>query len=326
MSKRNLSKQQLRNIKTHKASNEDLSNALSGLVISHCGKLIEVESQAGDIIFCQYRQNLGAIVAGDKVLYLPQNNSQYGIICQILPRYNALIRPSKLAHNHKTMAANIDQLIIMLAVTPTPIEHYIDRYLVAAHHMGVKPIIVINKMDLFADANNKAQLETIIHLYRKLEYELITCSALQHENLQALKMLLKHKTSIIVGQSGVGKSEMLNALFGTNVTLTGEISEQNNRGKHTTTSARLFHLDQGTHIIDSPGIREFGIWHLNKADIFAGFKEFVQQENECKYRNCEHIESTAGCTISQAVDAGKISKQRFINYHRLIHEYLEHKN
>lgn len=326
MAKRNLSKQQLRNIKEHKASSDDLSHALSALVISHRGKLIELESQTGEIIFCQYRQNLGAIVAGDNVLYLPQDNSEYGVICQILPRSNALIRPSKLAHNHKTMAANIDQLIIMLAVTPPPIEHYIDRYLVAAHHMNIKPIIVLNKMDLFDESDNKAQLEAIIHLYRGLDYELITCSALCHKNLQALKTLLQHKTSIIVGQSGIGKSEMLNALFGKNITLTGEISEQNSRGKHTTTSARLFHLDQDTNIIDSPGIREFGIWHLDKADIFAGFKEFAQLENECKFRNCEHIENTKGCAINEAIAADKISKQRFINYHRLIHEHLEYQN
>lgn len=325
MAKRNLSKQQLRNITAHKASNDDLSNALSGLVMSHRGKLIELESQTGDIIFCQYRQNLGAIVAGDNVLYLPQDNSEYSIVCQVLPRHNALVRPSKLAHDHKTMAANIDQLIIMLAVNPAPIEHYIDRYLVAAHHMTVKPIIVINKMDLLAHADNKIQIEAITHLYRELDYELIPCSALSCQNLQSLKTLLQHKTSIIVGQSGVGKSEMLNALFGNTITLTGEISEQNSRGKHTTTSARLFHLDQDTNIIDSPGIREFGIWHLDKVDIFSGFKEFVQLENECKFRNCEHIENTKGCAINEAVDAGKISKQRFINYHRLINELYENK-
>ena len=191
MAKYNLSKQQLRNIQAHKASNEDLSTALQGLVISHCGKFIQLESPEGDLIFVQYRQNLGAIAAGDNVLYLPQVNSDYGIICQILPRNNALLRPSKLTHNHKTMAANIDQLIIMLAVNPEPIEHYIDRYLVAAHHMLIKPIIIINKMDLFAKANNKAQLEDIIDLYRKLDYELITCSALNHQNLQALKSLLQ---------------------------------------------------------------------------------------------------------------------------------------
>ena len=325
MAKRNLSKQQLRNIKAQKASNDDLSTSLQGLVISHRGKLIEIESLSGKIIFCQYRQNLGAIVAGDKVLYLSQDNSEYAIICQILPRINALVRPSKLSHNDKVMAANINQIIIMLAVNPAPIEHYIDRYLVAAHHMAIKPIIVINKMDLFTNADNTKQLEEIMALYRKLDYDVICCSALCHKNLQEFKALLAHKTSIIVGQSGVGKSEMLNALFGKNITLTGEISEQNSRGKHTTTSARLFHLDQDTNIIDSPGIREFGIWHLDKTDIFAGFKEFNQLKTDCKFRNCEHLENTKGCAINEALNDGQISQQRFINYHRLIHEYMDYK-
>lgn len=323
MTKRNLSKHQLRNIKKHKASYDDLCNALQGLVISHRGKLIELESSINETIFCQYHQNLGAIVAGDKVLYLLQDSSEYGIICQVLPRNNLLLRPSKFSHNHKTMAANINQIVIMLAVNPAPIEHYVDRYLVAANHMKIKPIIVINKIDLFSDAKNKVQLDNIIALYLELKYELVTCSALSHENLQNFKELLQHKTSIIVGQSGVGKSEMLNALFGKSITLAGEISEQNSRGKQTTTSARLFHLDQKTNIIDSPGIREFGIWHLDKANIFSGFKEFAQLNNECKFRNCAHLENTKGCAINEAVDASKISKQRFINYHRLIHEYLE---
>ena len=323
MAKRNLSKQQLRNIKAHKESHDDFSSATTGLVISHRGKLIELETRDDKTVFCQYRQNLGAIVAGDKVLYLPQNNSEYGIICQILPRINALVRPSKLSADDKTMAANIDQIIIMLAVNPTPIEHYIDRYLVAAHHMQVQPVIVLNKMDLFLTSDNQCQLHNIIELYQRLGYQVITCSALNHDNLQNLKGLLQHKTSIIVGQSGVGKSETLNSLFGHVVTLTGEVSEQNSRGKHTTTSARLFHLDKDTHIIDSPGIREFGIWHLDQADIFSGFQEFSELDNECRFRNCDHSENTKGCAINQAVKDGKINKQRLINYHRLIYEYFE---
>lgn len=327
MAKRNLNKQQLRNIKAHKALTEDLLLATEGLVISNRGKLIELETNEGAIIFCLFRQNLGAIVAGDKVLHSRQKNGKHGIICQILPRKNSLIRPQKLSHNNKIIAANIDQIIIMLAINPAPIEHYIDRYLVAAHHMAIKPIIVINKMDLFTNAENKAQIKAIISLYREINYgHTICCSALHHNNSQELKMLLAHKTSIIVGQSGVGKSEMLNTLFGANVTITGKVSEQNSRGKHTTTTSQLFHLDQDTKIIDSPGIREFGIWHLDKSDIFLGFKEFRQLEIDCKFRNCAHFQNTTGCAINQAVKAGKINKQRFINYHRLIQEYLEHKN
>ena len=327
MAKRKLSKQQIRNINKQKEDqfNDDLSLAEQGLVISHRGKLVEIEDLQGHSIFCQYRQNLGAIVAGDKILYLRQANSEYGIICQILPRVNALIRPSKLSHTPKTMAANIDQLIVMLAVNPAPIEHYIDRYLVAAYAMDIKAIIVLNKMDLFNQAENQIQLNAIIALYRKLNYELITCSALCDQKLLQLKVLLQNKTSIIVGQSGVGKSETLNALFGTSIAITGEISEHNKRGTHTTTTAKLFHLDKDTNIIDSPGIREFGIWHLDKDDIFSGFQEFTQLQNDCQFRNCDHLENTKGCAIDQALKAGIISKQRFINYHRLIHESSENK-
>ncbi|WP_116963474.1 ribosome small subunit-dependent GTPase A [Fastidiosibacter lacustris] len=328
MVKRKLSKQQLRNIQNNKANqlSEDLSSILSGLAISHRGKFIEVEAENGQPIFCQYRQNLGTIVAGDKVLYMPQLNSAYGIIYQVLARKNALIRPSKLSHTHKTMAANIDQLVIMIAVNPLPIEHYIDRYLVAAWHMQITPIIVLNKMDLFDNSDNKLQLKEIMTLYHTLGYICISCSALCDKNLQALKDMLSHKTSIIVGQSGVGKSETLNALFGKQIAQTGEISEQNNRGKHTTTTARLFHLDQNTNIIDSPGIREFGIWHLTETDIFNGFNEFIELDNKCQFRNCQHLENTKGCALDQAVKSGKISRQRLINYHRLIQEVKENYN
>ena len=322
MIKRNLSKQQLRNIKKYKLSDK-YSITMQGLVITNFGSLIEVEKINRETFFCHYRQNLGTIVAGDQVFFSLQKDSKYGIICGIIPRSNFLVRPNKSSKYDKIIAANIDQIVIVLAVNPAPVEHYIDRYLVVAHYMKIKVIIVFNKIDLFKNAKNKEQLKEIIDLYRKLKYKVIISSALQHTNLQELKASLKNKTSIIVGQSGVGKSEIINSLFGRKVTLTGQISISNRKGRHTTTNAKLFHLNVNTNIIDSPGIRKFGIWHLNKIDIFKGYQEFTQLKYDCKFRNCKHLDGTNGCIIHEAVDNGVISKQRFINYHRLISEHLE---
>ena len=321
MAKRRLSKQQIRNIEQNKQHNEQsLDDADTGLVISHFGKQLEVESQNGETFFCQYRQNLGQIVAGDKVLWQTQENAEHGIILKRLARKNALIRPSQLNKKEKVMAANIDQLIIMIALQPPPIEHYIDRYIVAGHHMDISPVIVINKMDLYDQSSNQSQIDTLRKLYQGLGYPVINICASTKENLAQLKKQLSHKTSIFVGQSGVGKSQTLNTLFNQSMTLTGGISQQNQRGKHTTTTARLFHFDQHTNIIDSPGIREFGIWHLSSDDILAGFSEMKDLQGQCKFRNCQHHQNSKGCAIYQAYQSGSISKQRLNNYHRLIYE------
>ncbi|WP_119342597.1 ribosome small subunit-dependent GTPase A [Facilibium subflavum] len=324
MGKRRLSKQQLRNIK-HKQQTQLVQSPegtilLDGVVIAHFGKRIQVEDSEGKTILCKYRQNIGDIVAGDKVLWQQEPNHSEGIIYQVLPRTNILKRPSKLSKKTKSMAANIDQLVIMLAVEPAPIEHYIDRYLVAAHHMNIHPVIVINKIDLLNRSDNKAQIADITHLYQTLGYEVYHLSAITHDKFDKLKSMLSGKTSIFVGQSGVGKSETLNALLGQIMAKTGDISAHNKRGKHTTTTACLYHLDTHTHIIDSPGIREFGIWHLTEEDIFNGFKEFHLSGQTCQFRNCAHLKDTKGCVIDQALKEGKITPQRFINYHRLIQE------
>ena len=132
--------------------------------------------------------------------------------------------------------------------------------------------------------------------------------------------ILINKTSVFVGQSGVGKSATINALSNKAMAKTGKISAQNKRGKHTTATARLYHLDSNLGIIDAPGIREFGIWHLSVHDVFAGFPEFNTLTNPCEFRNCCHLENSKGCAIVEAVNHQLITKQRFINYHRLVDE------
>ena len=291
-----------------------------GIVISNFGKTVEIKASNGNTIICNYQQNLGTIIVGDHVLWQSDCHSQKGVICQVLPRKNTLKRPNKLSRKHKEIAANIDQIIIMLAPEPAPIEHYIDRYLVAANHMNIDPVIVINKIDLLSFSNNQQQINSIYTLYQKLGYNLLMLSALTHQQLGKLTEILTNKTSVFVGQSGVGKSATINALSDKAMAKTGKISTHNKRGKHTTATARLYHLDSNLGIIDAPGIREFGIWHLSAHDVFAGFPEFNTLTKPCEFRNCRHLESSKGCAIVEAVNQQLITKQRFINYHRLVGE------
>ncbi|MFZ9036020.1 MAG: ribosome small subunit-dependent GTPase A [Francisellaceae bacterium] len=330
MSKRRLSLKQQRNIAKTKQQKEyrhdediNLEPPLKGRVIAHQGKLLIVETEQDLLLQCKYRQNLGSIVTGDRVIIQKEIHLDHGIITGILPRTTLLLRPKKLSRTPKPVAANIDQMIIVIATEPAPIEHYIDRYLVAASAMGFHAIIAVNKMDLYENAPHKQQMKNLIALYRQLGYQVEEVSAITRARIDALQQRLTGKTSIFVGQSGVGKSEILNALIGTNIAQTGEISAQNLRGKHTTTTARLYHLNDNSDIIDSPGIREFGIWHLTTQDLFDGFVEFREFAGRCRFRNCEHLPNTKGCAIDEAVQSGLIHPDRFQNYHRLMQEYLE---
>lgn len=325
MAKRRLTKQQKRRIDQNISDRSDItefkqSDFKQGLVISHFGQELEIETNEKEIIRLFQRQNLGTIVTGDQILYSIDEKG-LGVIEAILERKSLLERPAP--HNRKkAMASNIDQVIIVIAIEPEPISHYIDRYLVAVHAQNLKPLLLLNKIDL--DSKNKNEIENLCQLYKNLGYQFISTSALKQKKISTLEEYLNNKTSIFVGQSGVGKSELLNSLFGQTITKVGDISDMNKRGKHTTTSARLYHLPkQNGDIIDSPGIREFGIWHLSEHDILNGFIEFQDYIGHCKFRNCDHQEKTPGCAFVNAVNEGQISQQRFINYHRLMYELKE---
>lgn len=326
MSKRKLTLQQIRHIqstrekrKSKQVSEGDFGEAQNGTVIAHFGKTLDVEDCNGEIIQCHYRQNLGAIVTGDKVIWQTQNSSEYGLVSERLPRHGVLARPSRFQPEPKLVAANIDQIVIVIAVEPAPVEHYIDRYFVAAHAMGIQPVLVLNKIDLL-NTHNREYFERLCSIYQNLGYPVYQLSALSQQKDETLSQILMGKTSIFAGQSGVGKSELLNYLFGDQIARTSAISAQNQRGRHTTTTARLYHVNDSSHVIDSPGIREFGIWHLNAEDIFNGFTEFAEHIGQCQFRNCDHSEHAKGCAVAEAVNQGKINAQRFKNYHRLMYE------
>lgn len=304
---------------------ENLSNFSSprdGVVVSRFGKSADVEDNAGIIYRCSIRRTLPSLVTGDKVLWresLEPNTN--GIIEAVHPRHSELVRPD-FYDGVKPVAANVDQIVIISAVLPELSFNIIDRYLVACEATKIKPIIVLNKIDLL-DKQKKQEIEQQFLIYTKIGYQVLFVSCQSQQGIESLQKVLDGKISILVGQSGVGKSSIINLLLPHNqATLTGEVSEISGLGQHTTTSTRLYHLPNGGDIIDSPGIREFGLWHLEPEQVIAGFVEFDDYLGGCQFRDCNHLD-TPGCLLQKAVAQGAIAPSRLDNYHRILQSMRE---
>lgn len=285
-----------------------------GLVIAHFGVQVEVEASsaelAGQRFRCYLRANLPALVTGDKVIWRAGNQG-LGVIVAQLPRKSELCRPD-MQGKLKPVAANIDQILIVFAPLPEPHANLIDRYLVAASHAGIKPILLLNKADLLEnDATHKAK--KLLDIYKKLGYSILQVSAYSGSGMQELESVLKERVSVVVGQSGVGKSSLINRLLPEAQTAVGALSELSGKGTHTTTTARLFYFPSGGSLIDSPGIREFGLAHVSLDDIEAGFIEFHAFLGRCRFRNCSH-EHEPGCALLTAVADGEISPERLNSF------------
>ncbi|MEE8056443.1 MAG: small ribosomal subunit biogenesis GTPase RsgA [Pseudomonadales bacterium] len=294
-------------------SEGQLGDEQQGLVIAHYGSQVDVECQQGDdagsIIRCHLRANLDALVTGDQVIW--RQGKPTGVVVANLLRHSVLSRPD----NHgqlRPIAANIDYIVIVIAPLPEPHANLIDRYLVAAESVSIEPLILLNKVDLL-DPQTRSQLEALLSVYPGIGYRVLEVSTHTMAGLNELKSVLKDRTSVFVGQSGVGKSSLMNVLLpGINIKV-GALSKGQAKGTHTTTTAKLFHFPNGGDLVDSPGIREFGLWHMERDQVLDGFVECRPFLGHCKFRDCRH-HSEPGCALLAALGRGEISERRLASF------------
>ncbi|MBA5603354.1 small ribosomal subunit biogenesis GTPase RsgA [Pectobacterium aroidearum] len=332
MSKKKLSKGQQRRVSANhqrrlkktesKVEWEDsqLGDAQEGIIISRFGMHADVEATDGVVHRCNIRRTLSSLVTGDRVVWRPGHESLAGIsgiVEAVHPRHSVLTRPDYY-DGIKPIAANIDQIVIVSAILPELSLNIIDRYLVACETLEIEPLIVLNKIDLLDDESRQF-VDKLMDIYRALNYRVLMVSSHTQQGIPELEQTLTDRISIFAGQSGVGKSSLLNALLALDEEriLVNEVSDNSGLGQHTTTASRLYHFPHGGDVIDSPGVREFGLWHLEPEQVTRGFIELRQYIGSCKFRDCKH-ENDPGCAINAALDRGEIAVERYDNYHRIL--------
>jgi ribosome biogenesis GTPase / thiamine phosphate phosphatase len=264
------------------------------------------------------------LVAVGDLVRIEEKGTTQGCIAKVEERHSILSRADNLSRNKEQLiAVNIDLVLIAASVVAPPLKPFlIDRYIIASQKGNMEPIILINKIDLFdhppvgtdpeALLYEKALYEEFVEAYRALNFKVIPISVTSGEGIDELKNVMRGKTSVFSGQSGVGKSSLINFVTGSSLA-TGSVVQRTRKGSHTTTTTHLIPLKSGGFCIDTPGIKSFGIWDLQKDEVAAYFSEIFELSASCKYPDCAHL-SEPGCAVKQAVEEDKISTLRFASY------------
>lgn len=282
---------------------------ITGQIVAAFGRQYLVEFTNEEILSCVMRGKKNGAVCGDQV-EVQRTTMGQGVIETISPRSTLLYRSN--AFREKLIAANITQIIIVLAAVPSFDVELVNRCLIAAENQNIKVLIILNKADLIERTRSAA---IFLSLYQELGYTLLELSAKM--DVTPLLPYLQGNLSVLVGQSGMGKSTLINALIPTADRATAKISIALDAGRHTTTHAHLYHLNKKSHVIDSPGLQEFGLHHINNTDLAWGFIEFHPYIGKCKFSDCLHIKEP-GCALTLAMQERKIDIRRLGFYRKLI--------
>lgn len=297
------------------------------------GRVISIRSE-GIIVSCEgtewtcmlrgllkkIRTSMKNLVAvGDIVLFEPLEGSE-GMIVYVKPRTSTLGRAENLYQNkQQVLAANVDQVLITTSVVFPPLKPtLIDRYIIAAEKGGLKPIVLVNKIDLIECEYEEQFLQDFLEAHRAAGIRVLTLSVAKGIGLDELKEVMKDKSSVFSGQSGVGKSSLINAVTGLNLKV-GDVVERSRKGSHTTTTASLIPLSFGGFVVDTPGVKSFGVWNIGLDELQFYFPEFDPYREKCKFQSCTHTHEPS-CAVIEAVEAGQISAMRYDSYRALYDE------
>jgi ribosome biogenesis GTPase len=291
-----------------------LGQEQTGLVITHHGAALIIEDGEGGFNRCTARQNLGRLACGDQVIWQAASGMGEGVVVAVSERRSLLTR-FDYRGQPRPVAANLDAVAVVLAPSPEPSEYLIDRYLVAIAAIGVQGLLVLNKVDLL-DASALTALRDRLAPYRQIGYPVLLASSRTEHGLDTLQNWLRGRTSLLAGQSGVGKSSLIKALLPDRDIRIQAVSAATGHGAHTTSASTLYHLPDGGDLIDSPGVRSFELGEIGLSDLDRGFPELTAYLGRCRFSDCRHAVEP-DCALRDAVAQGVVHARRLESYRQL---------